>query len=232
MACAGAISALATTLHLAAAEPVVVATEVPFPPYTDWDADGQIIGFDRDVTDEVCRRAKLDCQWETATFDALLPGVLSGRYDIAVGGITSSRARRAIVDFTIDYTVGTGADYFIGYAGAPDLPAASLGAQSGTIHAERLAAMDRAFRRYPTLEGLVEALRRREIDLAYGPFGDDLLSGLSAEGIEPLHEESIDEDGVAMAVCKGNTALLTALDTALGAMLEDGTIEEYSARWF
>jgi ABC-type amino acid transport substrate-binding protein len=37
--------------------------------------------------------------------------------------------------------------------------------------------------------------------------------------------------GIAMAVCKGNSALLTQLNAALNAMLQDGTIDEFAARW-
>jgi ABC-type amino acid transport substrate-binding protein len=87
MACVGAIAGAMTALVLASAEPVLIATTVPHPPYAVLDASGGIAGFDRDIGDEVCRRAALHCDWVAVRFDVLLAGVASGDYDIGHASI-------------------------------------------------------------------------------------------------------------------------------------------------
>ena len=73
MVCGGTIAGLATGLVLAASQPVVIGTDAPFPAYTFVDEAGNITGFERDVMDEVCTRAALDCRWELANFQDLDP---------------------------------------------------------------------------------------------------------------------------------------------------------------
>jgi polar amino acid transport system substrate-binding protein len=42
----------------------------------------------------------------------------------------------------------------------------------------------------------------------------------------------IPDDGIAMAVCRGNTELLDSLNAALDAMRTDGTLAALEDRWF
>jgi ABC-type amino acid transport substrate-binding protein len=100
------------------------------------------------------------------------------------------------------------------------------------MHHDHLAATGRRFATYPTVDALAEALVAGEIDLAYGGWQDGLLADLSAKGIEPLYQENLTAAGISMAICKGNSALLAALNAAIAGMWADGTIDAFSARWF
>ena len=87
MPCAGAIASLVAGLVLAGSEPVVIGTEAPFPAYTYLAEDGTITGHDRDLMDDICARMVWRCEWQNVHFDELVPGVMSGRFDIIIGGI-------------------------------------------------------------------------------------------------------------------------------------------------
>lgn len=232
MGCVGAIAAAGASLMLAAAEPVVIGTEVPFPPYTQYDAAGGIVGLDRDIGDEACRRAALRCDWVAARFDELLPGVMSGQFDIAMAGIAVTPGRMQMVSFTQPYEESGGAVTFLGRRGAPAPDQARIGVQSGTIHEDHLRATGRTPRSYGTEGEVLDALEAGEIDLAFGSFNDARVGQMvESAGIEWLWSEEVPDLGTAMAVCKGNDALLRQLDAALAAMLADGTIDEIAGRW-
>jgi ABC-type amino acid transport substrate-binding protein len=236
MPCASAISGVLSALTLAAAgapAPTVIGTEAAFPPYIFRDDAGNLVGFDREVGDEVCRRARLDCTWEVAEFDQLIPGVIAGRFDIAISGIAVTPERDRVIDFTIPYSEAGGSDHFVGRPGAPAVGAARIGVQSGTIHESHLRKTGRAFRSYRSEAALFDALIAGQIDLAYGPFdGDERAEFLSAEGLALLSEETVDSGGVAMVVCQGNHSLRERLDAAIAAMQNDGTMETISNQWF
>jgi polar amino acid transport system substrate-binding protein len=234
MVCAGTIAGLATGLILAASDPVVIGTDAPFPSYTFVDANGTITGFERDLMDEVCLRARLDCTWELANFDELIPGVMSGRFDVVLGGIAVTDARRQLVDFTVPYHSTDPEEWYIGLPGAPAPSRAVIAVQSGTVHEAHL--RDLGFRHVSlaTEPEVLDALREGTVDLAFGPFQtrDDVADFMGTHGIEFLYSDMLPDDGVGMAVCKGNADLLGALDAALAAMRSDGTLALYETRWF
>lgn len=234
MVCAGTIAGLATGLILAASEPVVVGTDAPFPAYTFLDANGVITGFERDLMDEVCTRAMLDCAWQLANFEELIPGVMSGRFDVVLGGIAVTDARRQLVDFTMPYHSTDPEEWYIGHPGAPAPSAALIAVQSGTVHEARLRDLGYRHTPFPTETEVLAALKSRAVDLAFGPFQmrEDVGAFMTSEGLDFLYSDMLPDDGVGMAVCKGNEDLLGALDAALAAMRRDGTLALLENRWF
>lgn len=231
MACGGLTAALAM-LHLAAGGPTVIGTEVPFYPFTQFDETGQITGMDREIADEVCARAALTCTWVATQFDGLIPGVTDGTYDIIMGGIAVTDARAKLVDFSISYTESASDSSYLGRPGAPAVDDAMIAVQSGTIHAQHLADTGRRYTLYPNEAAVLQALVDGKADLALGSFNAEPLGQIMAtNGFDWLYSENIPDNGTAMAVCKGNTALLQKLDAALAAMIADGTLDEILSRW-
>ena len=231
MACVGAIAGAMSALVLANAEPVVIGTTVPHPPYAQRDSRGEIVGFDREIGDEVCRRAALDCDWVQVRFDLLLPGVASGDLDAAMAGIAVTPARARLVDFTLPYDIGGDVAEFFGRAGVPAPDRARIAVLAGTIHEDHLRNTGRDARSYGTTEAVLDALRSGAVDLAFGTFHGQEIDTLAAEGLTVQSLEEVAHAGTAMAVCKGNDALRQKLDAAITGMLDDGTIDKIAARW-
>jgi polar amino acid transport system substrate-binding protein len=234
MACAGAIAFALTGLVLAASEPVVIGTDAPFPSYTYVDDAGVITGFERDVMDQVCSRAALRCDWELANFDQLIPGVMTGQFDVVLGGIAVTDERRAMVDFTAPYHGTDPNEWYIGRPGALEPVAALVAVQSGTVQEAHLRQMGYRHVTFSTEPEVLQALVDEAVDLALGPFEtrDDIRTFVETNGFDYLYSEIILDDGVGMAVCKGNTDLLETLNTALDAMRRDGTLASLESRWF
>ena len=234
MGCVGAIVSVMTGLVLAASEPVVIGTEAPFPAYLYLADDGTITGHDRDMMDDICARAALRCTWELANFDELIPGVMDGRFDIIIGGIAVTLERRGLVDFTQSYHSSDPEEWYIGKPGAPEPASAMVAVQSGTVHEAHLRDLGYSYIPYPTEPQVLAAIAEGRVDLALGPFEtrEDVQTFADANGLEFLYTEMIPDDGVAMAVCRGNTDLLDSLNAALDAMRADGTLEILEDRWF
>ena len=233
MVCGAVIATAVLSLTLAAAEPVTIGTEVPFPPYTYFDGDGQIIGLDRDIADEVCRRAALDCTLQVTRFDQLLPGVMTGTFDLVIAGIAVTPERMELVDFSQPYLLDDGEmSFYLGLPTAPPPDAARIAVQSGTIYESHLRDTARQFSSFPTEAEVLDALRSGAADLAFGAFNaasDDAM--IAEEGYEFLYPEPLPDLGTAMAVCKGNRDLLEMVNAALSEMIADGTLDEIADRW-
>lgn len=237
MGCLATVSALGAALILASAGEdgrLVIGTDESFPPYVLTDTTGTLMGFDIDVMTEICARTAHDCDFEVATFDELLPGVASGRFDAVIGGIAITPERRALVDFTEAYTDGGEMEWFVGLAGAPPPESARIAVQSGTIHADWLRANGYDHSGYSSEAGALGAVVAGKADLALGPFNDrpDLAPQIEGNGFQFLYQVEIPDDGTGIALCRGNEALRTEFDVAIAAMWADGTLDELENRWF
>jgi polar amino acid transport system substrate-binding protein len=234
MSCVGTVAGVMTGLVLAASEPVIIATDAPFPAYTYLEADGTITGFERDLMDEICSRAVLDCRWSDVNFDQLIPGVMAGDYDVVLGGIAVTPERRDMVDFTDTYHTTDPDEWYIGRPGAPEPSAALTAVQSGTMQEAHLRHMGYRHVVFSTEPEVLAALQAGKTDLALGPFEtrQEIRDFVAENGFDFLYSEPIPDEGVAMAVCKGNAALLSTLNTALEGVRRDGTLASLETRWF
>lgn len=242
MACFTSLSVLGAALVLAAAgDPsggpdkpaLVIGTDDSFPPYVLPLTEGGLEGYDIDVMSEICRRSGHDCTWQTATFDELIPGVISGRFDAAIGGIAITAERRALVDFTVPYADADEVEWFLGLPGAPPPEAAQTAVQSGTIHEAWLRGHGLAYRSFPTETEALAAVIQGRVDLALGPFSDrpDLEPMIRGAGLSYLYQIDIPDEGTGIVLCKGSD-LKDDFDAAIAAMRGDGTLDLFDSRWF
>ena len=234
MACIGPLAALATGLTLASTEVVVIGTDAPFPAYTYVDEAGVITGFERDVMDQICARTLMICTWELTTFDQLIPGVMAGDFDVVLGGMAVNEDRLRLVDFTESYHGTDPEEWYIGPPGAAAPATALTAVQSGTVHEAHLRKLGLRHVSFSTEAEVLAALQTGAVDLALGPFQTrpDIEAFVAENGLDFLYSDLIPDDGVAMAVCKGNTDLLDTLNAALNAMRADGTLQAFETRWF
>jgi ABC-type amino acid transport substrate-binding protein len=102
------------------------------------------------------------------------------------------------------------------------------------VHEAHLRKHDYRHIPFTTEPEVLDALRTGSVDLAFGPFQSraDVSAFMAAQGLEFLYTDMLPDDGVGMAVCKGNEALLLQLDTALAAIARDGTLAMIETRWF
>lgn len=104
-------------------------------------ADGRtLVGADIDLVQEIARRLGARIQLIETGFDGLIPGIESGRFDMAVDSITDNRERQRAVDF-VDYLREGSAYYFPADSSAvnsaSDLCGRTVGVVKGTIYAEQ-----------------------------------------------------------------------------------------------
>jgi ABC-type amino acid transport substrate-binding protein len=84
-------------------EPFKVATEASFPPFSKTEADGSITGFEIDLGSEVCKRAKLECQWVKQDFDGMIAALLARKFDFVFSSMAIRPDRQKVADFSIPY---------------------------------------------------------------------------------------------------------------------------------
>lgn len=235
MGCAATISALGAVLALASHGDghLEVGTGPSFPPYLVIDDAGRMAGSDYEMMQDICRRIRHACTWQSVPFKDLIPGVMAGRFDVALGGMAISAERRRLVDFTDPYAEGGGVDWFVGLPGTPEPGAVTVAVVAGTIQENYARAQGYAILSFPSEAEALAAVDKGRAGLSLGPYADrpDLQPLIAGRGLDYLYSAEVPDEGVGIAVCKGETALLALLNGALQAMIADGTMEAIESRW-
>jgi len=98
-----------------------------------------IVGADVDLANALGQVMGLKADVQNATFDAIIPGLAAGKYDIGMSSFTDTKEREATVDFVTYFEAGTS---FFGKKGGPapdglaDLCGLSVAVQKGTVQAD------------------------------------------------------------------------------------------------
>jgi polar amino acid transport system substrate-binding protein len=79
------------------------STDPAYPPQSSQNAQGEYVGFDIDVVEEIGKRLGVEVEYETPAWDAITAGSWGGRWDIAVGSITITPERAKGLLFTTPY---------------------------------------------------------------------------------------------------------------------------------
>ncbi len=82
---------------------LTVATNSGWPPQSYLDERNELVGFDIDVSRELAKRLGIEVTFVTPDFMLMTGGHWGGRWDIAVGSITPTRARARVLDFPAAY---------------------------------------------------------------------------------------------------------------------------------
>jgi polar amino acid transport system substrate-binding protein len=92
-------TALVAASGAAFAQDVVrLGTEGAYPPYNFINDAGEVAGFERELGDELCKRAELTCEWTTNEWDSIIPNLQSGNYDVIIAGMSITDEREEVVE--------------------------------------------------------------------------------------------------------------------------------------
>lgn len=99
---------------------LTVATDATYPPEESIAPDGKtLVGADIDLSNAIAQLMGLKADVENVTFDAIIPGIDAGKYDMALSSFTDTKEREATVDFVTYESVGT--SFFVAADGGPDI---------------------------------------------------------------------------------------------------------------
>ena len=143
---------------------VRMGTEGAYPPFNFINENGEVAGFERELTDELCRRADLQCSWVIDEWDGLIDNLAAGEFDTIISGMSITAARDQIIDFTQPY-LPPSASVYVSLPGADDqVVTARVAAQVATVQADYLSQSGATLVEYTLASDAVEAVLSGEVD--------------------------------------------------------------------
>ncbi len=224
---------------------VVVVTENAYPPLQFMDpASGEAIGWEYDAMADIARRLNIDVSYQNTSWDAMIPAVSSGQYDMGMTGITIREDRAEVVDFSDPYMrsemvmlVRDDEERFADAAGFAADDALLIGAQPGTtpfyVGIYEVLDGDESnprMRLFETFGAGVQALRTGDVDLVLtdGPAANGYVAA-SDGGLKVVGDKLGTED-FGFIFPKGSD-LVEPMNAAIAAMKADGTVDALNQKW-
>ena len=238
-------AALAQALPDLGGREIVVVTENAYPPLQFLDAAGVAVGWEYDAMAELAKRLNFTVKYENISWDAMIPAVSEGQYDLGMTGITIRDDRKEKVDFSDAYmrsemvmlvrgdesrfadaaTFGANADLLI---------AAQPGTTPFYTSVYEILDGDEANPRiklFETFGATVEALKAGDVDLVLtdGTAGAGYVEA-SGGGLKIVGDKLGVED-FGFIFPKGSD-LVAPMNAGIAALQADGTIAALNKTWF
>ena len=225
---------------------IVVVTENAYPPLQFVEAaSGKAIGWEYDAMAELAKRLNFTVKYENISWDAMIPAVSEGQFDLGMTGITIKDDRKEKVDFSDSYMTSQMVMMVRGDE-ARFTDAKSFGANGDLLIAAQPGTTPFYVSVYDVLDGneanpriklfetfgaTVEALRAGDVDLVLtdGTAGKGYVD--ASDGGLKIVGEPLGTEDFGFIFPKGS-ALVAAMNAGIAAMKADGTIEALNKKWF
>jgi len=228
--------------RIQAAGKIVVGTSADYPPFAYYPpftyattGELHIDGLDIALMNEIGRHLGVQVEFHDLAFDGLLGALQVEQIDVAIGAISVTPERQAVVDFSEVYYVGqdailAGADATISVGSVADLVGHKIGVQSGSVYETWLQ------------DNLVDTGQMPSSNLLTYARSDDAITDLAGRRVDlvvldylPAQRfadrgnvrivgHSLNQQMYAIATRKGATTLLAEINQALAQLQDEGKI--------
>ena len=105
----GAVPSIAATVpqQIRDSGRLIVGVNIPYAPNEFIDSYGKIVGFDVDLMNAVARTLGLTPEYRETAFEAIIPSVRAGDFNLGMSSFTDTKEREAAADFVTYFQAGT-----------------------------------------------------------------------------------------------------------------------------
>ena len=220
----------------ASAQELTFAMEPSYPPFETTNEKGEIIGFDVDVTNAICKEIQATCKFKGEAFDALIPNLKAKRFDASISAIDITDARAKQVLFSDAYYDSTAS--YVTLKGKATLESAkNVGVQNGTTFQQYTVAETKQYttKAYASLQSAILDLKSGRIDMIFGDTAvlADMISKepeMQFVG-EKVANKKYFSNGLGIAMHKSNKELAEQLNKGLAAIKANGEYQKIYDKW-
>ncbi|NIF22404.1 ABC transporter substrate-binding protein [Candidatus Pantoea multigeneris] len=227
---------------------IVAGTNPNTPPTTFFKEDNKTLaGREIDVMNAVGERLGIAVQWrDTGGFDNIIPGLKTGRYDVALSNINATQARLKQVDFVGYYdasrlgVIAQKAANIPAFTSFDAICGQQIGAGAGTTQVTRLEDASKACEAagkkplniavFPDRPAGVQAVVSGRVPMFFGPIEGLAWQANLVKSLTVVGEIHVDDKPVSVAFPK-DSPLEPAVQAALNSLIKDGSYQKILDHW-
>jgi len=231
----------ATALHARTLEEIqqdgtiLLATDDSYPPFSFLHA-GHLTGYEVEVAQAVVQKMGLKWEWKVSNFEAALPGLAQNHWDLVIASHAITPERAKTVAFAAPHYCSGGQIISLNptISKVADLKGKVVAAQTASTYFEAAGKVPgiKEVKPFVTEQLALDALLHRRVDawvadrfIAKKMHSEGSLLGFRAG-------QMLFVERIAAAVAKDNVGLLQAWNSALQALMADGSIAALSQKYF
>lgn len=218
---------------------LVVATESEFAPFefkSLVDGKDTLVGADIELAKAIVEKLGVDVEFSVMSFDNVLASLQNGKADIAIAGISVTKERQNVYDFSDSYYTSENVvivkkDQVETYTSAASLANQSVGAQKGSVQ-------ENVVKDQLSDSSLVSLASNGEMinELKSGQLQAVVLEKAIAEGYVAQNDDlalasfelaSTDSDSYAVAVRKGSDDLISEINAVIAEVKSSGKFDQW-----
>lgn len=216
---------------------LTIGTEGTYAPFTFHDATGKLTGFDVDLATEVAKRIGVKPQFVETPWDGMFAGLNASRFEMIANEVGIKPDRQQKYDFSTPYISSKAVlivkDQNSSIHSFADVKGKKL-AQSLTSNFADIAKQDGA--QVVADQGFNDSMQLLLSGRVDGTINDS-LSFLDFKKHNPnasvkVAAEATDASKSGFMFQKGDGSLVKAVDNALSQIIQDGTYQKISEKWF
>lgn len=235
-----------TSLQAKEWKKVRVAIEGAYPPFSQVNPDGELVGFDVDIAKALVEAMGAEVVLVAQDWDGMIPGLLARKYDTIIASMSITEERLKKVDFTSKY-YQTPAKFMVKKGILPEFSMEALkgkviGVQRETIHDKYLTDVygkTVEIKRYGSLDEAYLDVEAGRIDIVMADsvaLMEGFLSKDKGEEYEFVGPDMVDPKwfgpGIGAAVRKQDKDLKEQLNAAIDTIRANGTYEKIQNNYF
>jgi polar amino acid transport system substrate-binding protein len=228
---------------------ITVATDPSYPPCESVDAKTkEIVGFEPDLWNAMGKKLGIEFKVAKVQFDGLIPGLLSGRFPVAMECLSDSADREKKLSF-IDFALDGGATVTLadnpkGISGDPlSLCGLKTAAQVGTDfidsikdginpHCTKNGKPPVQISQFPANDATLLALYSGRVDfVVQDSFGGAEIKKRAPKPVALFENPLVEPLYIGVVVKRDQAQLRDALHAALKGVFADGTYEKIMRKW-
>lgn len=197
-----------------------------------------VVGMDADLGKAIAAKLGLKASVKNATFDSIIPGIASNKYDLGMSSFTDTKEREQTVDFVTYFSAGT--SFYTKASGGPtintlaDLCNHKVAVEKGTTQQDDALAQGKKCKVsvlvFPDQNGANLALNsgRADVGMADSPVADYQVK--QSAGAFKISGQPYGTAPYGIALAKGSD-LVKPVQAALTALIADGTYKKILDTW-
>ncbi|MBA7681350.1 L-cystine-binding protein FliY [subsurface metagenome] len=218
---------------------IVVATDATLPPMEMVNENKEIVGFDIDLMNAVAKAGEFTVEFRNTAWNGIFAGLTAGEYEAVMSSVIIKEERKKTMDFSDPY-INAGQVLVVrsettGVATLEDLKGKTVGAQIGTTGSFAIEKVEGVnLKTYDEIGLVFEDLVNGRIDWAVADMpvaADFALQNENYKGKLKIVGKPFADEYYGVAVQKGNTRVLEAINRGLKKVLNTPTYTEIEEKW-
>ena len=222
-----------------------IGTEGKYPPFNNLNAGGDLVGFEIDIAEALCKELNAECEFVIQDWEGMIPALLDNKFDAIIASMAITDERKEMVDFSTKYyntppAIAVPTDSTIAGASEESLAGFSLGALQSTTHAKyaEFYFSESDIKLFATSKDYEQELASGQLDAVI----DDVVVlnewlkssvGACCRFLTILRSDlKINGVGAGVAVRKEDATLRDKFSNAIAKIRENGTYRKINDKYF